>query len=41
MMGRVVQASFCDGMTKSILGGWLDYEDDAHFMADIFLYVVD
>ncbi len=41
MMGRVVQASFCDGMTKSILGGWLDYEDDAHFMADIFLYVVN
>ena len=35
LMQQILQASCLDPMTQSILCGWLDYEDDAHFVADL------
>ena len=34
---KVMKATFGDGKTKSIVGGWIDYQDDSHFEADIFI----
>jgi 3-oxoacyl-[acyl-carrier-protein] synthase-1 len=34
---QIVSASFADPKTKSIIGGWIDYQDDSHFEADIFI----
>jgi 3-oxoacyl-[acyl-carrier-protein] synthase-1 len=34
---QVIQASFADRQTKSVLGGWIDYQDDSHFEADLFI----
>jgi 3-oxoacyl-[acyl-carrier-protein] synthase-1 len=34
---QVVEASFIDKDTKSMISGWLDYQDDAHFEADLFI----
>jgi 3-oxoacyl-[acyl-carrier-protein] synthase-1 len=35
LMQQILQASCLDPMTQSILCGWLDYEDDTHFVADL------
>ena len=35
LMQQILQASCLDSKTQSILCGWLDYEDDAHFVADL------
>ena len=35
LMQQILQASCLDSTTQSILCGWLDYEDDAHFVADL------
>ena len=35
LMQQVLQASCLDSTTQSILCGWLDYEDDAHFEAQL------
>ena len=35
LMQQVLHASCLDPVTQSILCGWLDYEDDAHFEADL------
>jgi hypothetical protein len=32
-----MKATFGDGKTKSIVGGWIDYQDNSHFEADIFI----
>ena len=37
LMQQILQASCLDPMTQSILCGWLDYEDDAHFVADLHI----
>ena len=34
-MESILHASFLDPTTRSILSGWLDYENDDHFMAEI------
>ena len=34
---QVVEASFNDKDTKSMISGWLDYQDDTHFEADLFI----
>jgi len=36
-MRQVVKASLADKMTKSVIYGWLDYRDDQHFEADLYL----
>ena len=35
LMQQILQASCLDSKTQSILCGWLDYEDDAHFVSDL------
>ena len=37
LMQQILQASCLDPTTQSILCGWLDYEDDAHFVADLHI----
>ena len=37
LMEQVVSATFSDEHTRSVLGGWLDYKDDARFEADLFI----
>lgn len=36
-MKMLVDASFADAETKSVLGGWLDYEDETHYEAEFFI----
>lgn len=38
-MEQILQTAFLDAETKSVLSGWIDYEDDEHFEADLSLYV--
>ena len=35
LMQQILQASSLDSTTQSILCGWLNYEDDTHFVADL------
>jgi 3-oxoacyl-[acyl-carrier-protein] synthase-1 len=37
LVERIMKATFGDGKTKSIVGGWIDYQDNSHFEADIFI----
>ncbi len=37
-MKTIIESTFQDQTTRSVLGGWLDYEDNNHFEADIKLY---
>ena len=37
LMQQILQTSCLDPTTQSILCGWLDYEDDAHFVADLHI----
>lgn len=36
-MDDILQASFVDSQTQSILTGWLNYDDEAHFEADLYI----
>lgn len=36
-MGEVLQTTFCDLQTQSILTGWIDYEDTSHFEAELWI----
>ena len=39
-MQTIIETAFVDKKTKSLLTGWLDYEDSGHFEADLsILYV--
>lgn len=40
VMRLVLQACCQDETTRSILGGWVDYQDDAHYVADLTVYEV-
>lgn len=37
VMTQIQQAALCDTATKSMITGWIDYEDEAHFCADMYL----
>ena len=37
LMQQIVEASFADAKTKSVVGGWIDYLDDNHYEADVFI----
>lgn len=41
LMQQVLQASCLDPATRSILCGWIDYEDDDHFEADMKLLEIE
>lgn len=36
-MEEVLQTTFCDSQTQSILTGWIDYEDASHFEAELWI----
>jgi 3-oxoacyl-[acyl-carrier-protein] synthase-1 len=36
LMEKVQKASFLDGITDSMITGWLDYENDDNFEANIY-----
>ena len=36
-ISQVQHAAFCDPMTNSMITGWLDYEDDTNFLADMYI----
>lgn len=36
-MEEVLQATFCDPQTQSVLTGWIDYEDASHFEAELWI----
>ena len=37
VISQIQHAAFRDPMTHSMITGWLDYEDDAHFVADMYI----
>ena len=37
VMTQIQQAAFCDTSTRSMITGWIDYEDEAHFCADMYI----
>lgn len=37
IMNQVIDASVRNELTKSVICGWLDYEDEQHFTADFYL----
>jgi 3-oxoacyl-[acyl-carrier-protein] synthase-1 len=37
VMTQIQQAALCDTATKGMITGWIDYEDEAHFCADMYL----
>ena len=37
LIRQTLCASFADSKTRSIIGGWIDYQDDSHFEADIYI----
>ena len=37
MARQIVRASFADRKTKSVIGGWIDYEDDNDYEAELFI----
>ena len=39
LLWQIVSASANDAKMQSVLGGWIDYDDENHFEADIFLAV--
>ena len=34
---QIILASFGDAATRSVIGGWIDYQDDLHFEADLYI----
>lgn len=38
LMTDVMRATFSDRITRSAVGGWIDYADDENFIADISIY---
>ena len=40
-IAMLIEAAFQDTATKYILGGWIDYPDDAHFEAETYIIMND
>lgn len=38
LMSEILNAAFLDPATQSILGGWIDYEDEEHFEAELSIF---
>lgn len=36
-MRAILETAFMDAQTKKILTGWIDYEDDAHYVAELYI----
>lgn len=37
LISTIINASFADPQTNSVIGGWIDYYDESHFDADIYI----
>ena len=37
LMNQVIDASFLDNDIESMITGWLDYEDNGSFIADLYI----
>ena len=37
-MTSILETAFMDGKTTSVLGGWIDYEDERHYEAELMIY---
>lgn len=37
LMQHIIESAFMDDQTTSMITGWLDYEDDKHFEADLYI----
>ena len=37
LMKRIIEASVADDKMESVLYGWIDFEDDDHYIADLFI----
>jgi 3-oxoacyl-[acyl-carrier-protein] synthase-1 len=37
LISQIQQAALSDTATKSLITGWIDYEDEAHFCADMYI----
>jgi len=37
LMQRVIGATLAGGSVQCVLTGWLDYEDDEHYEADLYI----
>ncbi|MBR6432404.1 MAG: hypothetical protein IKS64_06075 [Muribaculaceae bacterium] len=37
MINKIQQASMLDPATKSMITGWIDYPDDEHFVAELYI----
>ena len=37
LISLIQQAALSDETTQSLLTGWIDYEDDTHFCADMYI----
>ena len=40
LMQDIIETTFMDEQTTSVLTGWLDYEDSEHFEADLYLSLI-
>jgi len=38
LINDILEASLGDSATQSIVGGWIDYQDDSHYEADLFIF---
>lgn len=38
LMDTILRATFSDSTTESVLGGWIDYNDDSDFIADVAVF---
>ncbi len=36
-MTAILETAFLDAQTKNVLTGWIDYEDESHYVADLYL----
>ncbi|MBQ9355977.1 MAG: 3-oxoacyl-ACP synthase [Prevotella sp.] len=41
MAWQLAEAAFMDPSVSTVIGGWLDYEDDEHFEAELFIAGLD
>ncbi len=38
LMKSILETAFADRKTNSVLGGWIDYEDEQHYEAELIIY---
>jgi len=41
LMEKIIRSTFQDKGIRSVIGGWVDYEDDQHYEADLKLFAIN